>query len=207
LHSQAFAAKLAPPLDVPDGAGATKRGAPTMQRAPILALLACLALAVAADAAQSMARAAADARHGLSYFVEFRARGGEFLGHAFVVYGRTDRRGDLAELHRAGLYPRRAYEDSLLLALLVVPARLAVVKEDLGRPPTAVYHRRLNASQYAQLTQKVRRLQMDGPAWHLILHNCNSFLAEVARTVGLATPPTLQRPADFVRGLAMLNER
>jgi hypothetical protein len=162
----------------------------------IVAALACLAPGVAASQAPEATR----------YFVDIRARGGGILGHTFVVYGRTDTRGRVLELHHAGLYPQDAYSESPLLPLLVVPGHVSHAKENSPHEPQiAIYRRRLSAAEYARLQLTVRQLQGMRPAWNFLFYNCNDFVADIAHSVGLRTPPGLQPPEDFVRGIAMLN--
>jgi hypothetical protein len=70
-----------------------------------------------------------------------------------------------------------------------------------------VYRRALSSRDYARLVRDVDDLRRIRPFWHLILYNCNSFAADVARWMGLRVPSTLQVPKDFVQQLYVLNRR
>ena len=140
------------------------------------------------------------------YFVDFRARPGGVLGHTFIVYGRIDDGGRILESRSAGLYPRDDYAHSPLLPLLVVPGHVSLKREDPRKGLGNIYRRRLSAAQFARLQATVRRIRKQRPRWNFVFQNCNSFVGRVAREIGLRTPPTLDLPDNFVRGLYLLNE-
>jgi hypothetical protein len=137
--------------------------------------------------------------------MEFRARTGGFLGHTFVVYGRTDDRGRPLDQNQAGIYPVGEFSESPILPLLFVPGDVTYKREDPKDTLTALYRRRLNAAQFAHLKAVVRRLHARRTVWQFVFYNCNSFAAEVARNMGFTTPSTLDVPRNFVDGLRILN--
>ena len=178
-----------------------------MPRASLL-IAACLGLALTgASAARTVSPHGLSADPRGSYFIDFRARGGSLLGHTFVVYGRMDAHGRLLEAHYAGNYPREDHIDVWMVPLLLVPKSITVKSADFRERPTAIYRRRLSAAEYVRVAATVRHVRATTFGWHLVLNNCNHFAAEVAHSIGLATPPTLQLPEGFVRGLSTLNER
>lgn len=140
------------------------------------------------------------------YFIEFRARNGGVLGHTFVVYGATDERGRVTERDQAGIYPVGAFSESLILPILLVRGNVTFKKEN-GYALTARYRRTLSSAQYARLKRTVMRLRAQRKQWQFVLYNCNDFVAEVARSLGLRTPSTLEEPHHFVNNLYFLNER
>lgn len=174
-----------------------------MRSAPLLmAGLVCVALTAGAAAQQSTRREAPGRSH---YFLDFRARGGGFLGHTFIVYGRMDASGRVLEQHTAGLNPADAYNDSPILAVALVPGHISSKPEDPRKPLTAVYRRRLNTAQYAHLHLTVRRLQATHRRWHMTFYNCNDFAGQVAREMGMIAPLSWALPNGFVRSLQALN--
>ena len=139
------------------------------------------------------------------YFVDFRARPGGVFGHTYVVYGRMDERGRVLRPQYAGLYPGGAFSQSVLLALLVVPGRVSAHAADHKQMPKLVYRRRLSPAAYERLTYTVHVQRKTPQTWDLLLYNCNSFAADVASSIGMRTPPTLEFPTDFVRDLYVMN--
>ena len=141
------------------------------------------------------------------YVVEFRARDGDVFGHTYVAYGLTDRDGRLRRPHYAGFYPSGVLSQTALLAIFVTPAKVGSEPWDKTKRTEMVYRRALSARDYARLVRDVDDLRRIRPFWHLILYNCNSFAADVARWMGLRVPSTLQVPKDFVQQLYVLNRR
>jgi hypothetical protein len=141
------------------------------------------------------------------YFVEFRARDGGVMGHTYVMYGRLDQSGRVRDAQYAGLYPDGAWEQRLMTLgpLVVAPAYVGVDRKDRAMPPTASYRVGLNADEYARLQGTVHRLRQDRPRWHLLFHNCNDFVAQVAQSVGLWTPPGWAKPTRYVNNLRAIN--
>ena len=43
-------------------------------------------------------------------------------------------------------------------------------------------------------------------AWSILGYNCNDFVADVARGIGMQTPTTLSLPYDFIPTLKAMNE-
>ncbi|MGN6570359.1 MAG: hypothetical protein ACTHLO_02975 [Pseudolabrys sp.] len=162
------------------------------------------ALSIAMTVAALMPAAAMAASR---YVVEFRARDGGVFGHTYVAYGLTDRSGRLRYPHYAGFYPSGALSRTALLAVLVTPAKVGSEPWDRTKRTEIVYRRELSPRAYARLVRDVDDLSRIRPFWHLILYNCNSFAADVARWMGLQVPSTLQVPKDFVQQLYLLNRR
>ena len=138
------------------------------------------------------------------YFIDFRARPSGYIGHTFIVYGRLDGRGGIAEMHYAGLIP-----EHLVFGGLFVPveARVRRYKDDTRLLATTIYRRRLNAVQYQRVQQTVRHKQATEHRWHAVLQNCNSFAVDIADVLGLARPPSLLPPSVWVGMLQLINER
>ena len=41
--------------------------------------------------------------------------------------------------------------------------------------------------------------------WHAVLYNCNAFVGDIARNMGLQAPGSLEFPADYINGIRRLN--
>ena len=165
----------------------------------------CVAVSIVALAIAALLPAAAMAAS--HYVVEFRARDGGVFGHTYVAYGLTDRDGRLRRPHYAGFYPSGMLSRTALLAVLVTPAKVGSEPWDKTKRTEMVYRRALSPRDYARLVREVDDLRRIRPFWHLILYNCNSFAADVARWMGMRVPSTLQVPKDFVQQLYVLNRR
>jgi hypothetical protein len=139
------------------------------------------------------------------YVVDFRARPGGVFGHTYVVYGQLDGRGRLLRPRYAGLYPGSEFPPSPLLAIFAVPGKVGIDRDDRKRPPSIIYRRRLSPAIFNRLAGLVQRQRRRPQLWDLLFYNCNTFAAEIAKSVGLRTPSTLELPPDFVRGLYFMN--
>lgn len=170
-------------------------GIATAIRAAGFALLGCVLLAMLASS-----RASAAERH----FIEFRARPGQYIGHTYVLYGRTDAAGRILEVHRAGLLP-----DGNAVAGVFVPISGIVSKDkdkdDTTQKPNAIYRRSLSVAEYARVSRAVTMLRGNERRWHLIFQNCNDFGIMVAEALELRRPPSLMPPTMWVELLRALN--
>ena len=139
-----------------------------------------------------------------SYFIDFRARPSSYIGHTYIVYGRLDADGGVAELHYAGLIPEHDVWQGLFVP---IEATVRQYKDDTKYLPTAIYRRRLNPEEYQRVTRRVRYLQATEHRWHAVFQNCNSFAIDIADILGLGRPPSLLPPSVWVGMLRTLNER
>jgi hypothetical protein len=139
------------------------------------------------------------------YFLEFRSRPGYLFGHSYIAYGRLDGRGRPVDVSLAGIYPTDGQAGLIIGTLVPVPASVRGVEEDYREPPSNVYRRPLTAAQYARLLGIVAALKQSERAWDLLFKNCNDFSITVARSMGLATPPSWLAPYYFVDRLRLLN--
>ena len=155
-------------------------------------------LLAATAAAQPAMRPAAGQR----YFVEFRARAAEPLGHTFIVHGRTDARGRVIEYRHVGLVPKVDFSQALILP---VPGTVRPEPDDQALPTVAIYRRWLSAADYQRVVWKLRRLQAKQQRWHLVLFNCNDLAIEIADTLNLRRLPSLVPPKVWVDGLRAMN--
>jgi hypothetical protein len=151
---------------------------------------------------------------GKRYFIEFRSRAAASYGHTYVVLGRLNARGEIAEYKIAGLHPAGDREDCencsllpwLLGHIVPVPAETGASDGDLEEEyVTARYRIMLSEAEYRKVAADIKQLQAKSAVWHAFLINCNAFGAEVAQTMGLQTPFWVQYPAEFINTLREMN--
>jgi hypothetical protein len=141
------------------------------------------------------------------YFIEFRSRYALSYGHTFLAHGRLNARGEIAESEIAGLHPAGAGPELWTLGHLVpVPSETGPSDGDLEEQYiSARYRIDLNEAEYRDVVAFIRKLQASSPVWHAALYNCNKFVGVIAEHMGLRTPPSIQRPQDFITNLREMN--
>jgi len=140
------------------------------------------------------------------YYVEFRADENGIYGHSYVAYGRRNARGQPVSAAYADIHPAGDWAGMVLGHFLPVDAE---TRPDPGTPrlPIVSYFRQpLTASGYRRLLDVVAHLRAENRAWSVIGYNCNDFVADVARGLGMRAPSTLLFPYDFIPALKLLNE-
>jgi hypothetical protein len=175
----------------------------TAIRAFGFALLGSLLLLALLASGRASAEPAQPRNLGERYFIEFRARPGAFIGHTYVVYGRTDRAGRVLDQHYAGLIPTGNVWEGLLGP---IAASVRKYKDDARLKPDTVYGRPLSADEYAMVSRAVRYLRNNEHEWHVVFQNCNDFGIVLAEALGLRRPPSLMPPSTWVGMLRALNE-
>ena len=141
------------------------------------------------------------------YFIEFRSRYALSYGHTFLAHGRLNARGEIVESEIAGLHPAGAGPELWTIGHLVpVPSETGPSDGDLEEQYiSARYRIDLNEAEYKDVVAFIRKLQASSPVWHAALYNCNKFVGVIAEHMGLRTPPSIQRPQDFITNLREMN--
>lgn len=65
----------------------------------------------------------------------------------------------------------------------------------------------LTTAEYRRLKFVIDRIRAVRHSWSVLVYNCNDFVADVARGMGMQTPATLSLPYDFIPRLQAINER
>jgi hypothetical protein len=142
-----------------------------------------------------------------SFYLEFRARnevGG--FGHAYVTLGSVDAGGEGHETVVVGFMPKSAEDDYWSKFGLPVMGFVGVTRSDLQRRPDARFRVALDKATYYRIVRKIRSLRNTWRHYELIVRNCNSFVSEIASSVGLRTPMiAAQYPVHYVTELRALN--
>jgi hypothetical protein len=163
---------------------------------------------VANATAQSHPGSKTEASAGKPYYIEFRSRSAQSYGHTFSIYGRLNGQGKIASKAVAGLHP---FTESALPwmvgHLFLVPSETGASDGDTeDQYVTARFRVALSQAEYAKVTSFVKDLQKKSPVWHAVLYNCNAFVGDVAKFMGLKAPfNTMQMPKDFINDLKAMN--
>ncbi|HEX5778009.1 MAG TPA: hypothetical protein VFY21_04150 [Xanthobacteraceae bacterium] len=157
---------------------------------------------------QPVTAAACKPQPGKPYFVEFRSRTAASYGHSFVLHGRLGANGRFGKFEVAGLHPK-GYDPNVYMQghVMPVPADTGASWGDLDEQYlTARYCVVLSEAEYQRTAAYIRRLQATSKEWHAPTNNCNSFIGDVARHMGLLAPPTpVLLPEHFVTLIKDLN--
>lgn len=142
-----------------------------------------------------------------SFYLEFRARneaGG--FGHSYVTLGATDASGQGHQTVVVGFMPRSADDEHWSKFGLPVTGLVGVTRSDLLRRPDARFRIALSKATYLRVVSEIRGFRRTWTQYELVVHNCNSFVSEIASSVGLQAPLiTAQYPIDYVTELHTLN--
>jgi hypothetical protein len=141
-----------------------------------------------------------------AYVVEFRARAGlDIIGHSYLVFGIMGDDEEIIDPVHTGLYPNDI--TGFAFAVGGAKATTEAVALDKTIAPTTVYRRTLTPAQYQRLSAAVERARVDPPSWSWTNYNCNTYMADLAREIGLKTPTggSWMAPTLFVSQLKELN--
>jgi hypothetical protein len=138
------------------------------------------------------------------YFVDFHARSRPSIsGHIFIVYGRLNSDGRIAKAQVVGFSPDS--DRNWASYFLPLPGLLGRGGADLKEHSVVVYRRHLSAAEFNRMNAKLRQLKAARPSWHFIFFNCNDFVTDIARSIGLYRPHSLLPPIIYVTLLQALN--
>jgi hypothetical protein len=141
------------------------------------------------------------------YYVEFRVAVDGVYGHSYIAYGRLDRLGRPASASYADIHPTGDFLSMVLGHFFSMEAATMPEKDTLGYKIASRFRRPLTAAEYRRLKSVIVRIRTVHHSWSVLAYNCNDFVAEVARGMGMQTPTTLSLPYDFIPRLQVINER
>ena len=139
------------------------------------------------------------------YYVEFRVAVDGVYGHSYIAYGRLEspgRTANYADIHPTGDFPSMVLGHFFPMAAATNPE-----KDTLGYKIASRFRRPLTAAEYRRLKLVVFRIRAAHHSWSVLAYNCNDFVADVARGMGMQAPTTLSLPYDFIPTLQAINER
>jgi hypothetical protein len=140
------------------------------------------------------------------YYIEFRARYAWDYGHTYIVHGRVGVPPNKSSV--AGLSPVGDDSTAWVIGHYVpVPAETGWTDGDLeDKYVTARYRVLMSKDQYDRVMGYVQELQGRSHVWSAELYNCNAFVGDVAKFMGLKVPDsTLIYPKIFISHLRLLN--
>lgn len=153
------------------------------------------------------AQATADQAASGGYYIEFRVAQIGAYGHSYVAYGRLNGAGKPASAQYADLHPRGNYAVMALGHVLSVPANTVWDPDVLKLPVASSYRRKLSAAEYQKLLAAIKHANANkNPYWNAISNNCNHYVAQLARAIGLRAPNDFQVSYSFVPALREMNE-
>ena len=85
-------------------------------------------------------------------------------------------------------------------------AATAPEKDTLSRKIASRFCWPLTATDYQRLNAIIARTRAARHAWSILAYNCNDFVADLARGIGMQTPTTLSLPYNFIPTLEAMNE-
>ena len=139
--------------------------------------------------------------------VEFRSRTGpDIIGHTYLIFGYQGEDGSIVKPDQIGLYPKDLSGFAVGVSGMA-EATTEPVSLDLSIPPSNVYRHQLTEDEYARLSAAAAEARANPPQWNWTRYNCNTFVADMAETVGMQTPAggTLLAPVLFIQQLRSLN--
>ena len=142
-----------------------------------------------------------------SYFIEFRARAAQSYGHTFAVHGRVGQKITADQV--VGLHPVTESPIPWMAGhIILVPSETGASDGDTeDQYIIARYRILLTEQEHRRLVAHMKQMQASSPVWHAVLYNCNAFVADIAKYMGLKTPSsTLLMPKDFITKLRELNK-
>jgi len=141
------------------------------------------------------------------YFIEFRSRTALSYGHAYVVYGRLDARGQMIDPQVGAIHPASNSSIPYMIGhFLPVPAAHGASDGDLeDQYVSARYRVMLSEADYNRVVAYIKELEASTPVWHAFLYSCTSFVGDVAKFMGLRTPPSAIYPEVFINNLRAMN--
>lgn len=168
--------------------------------------------ASAQDSAKPQIVRAANARTAVvtsgsgQYYIEFRSRYAWDYGHTFIVHGRVGETPTKDSV--AGLSPVGDDATAWVIGHYVpVPAETGWTDGDLeDKYISARYRVLMNKDRYDRVVAYIKDLQAHSHTWSAELYNCNAFVGDIAKFMGLKVPSSsLIYPKVFVNNLRKIN--
>jgi hypothetical protein len=145
---------------------------------------------------------------GKPYYIEFRSRSAQSYGHTFAIYGRLNANGRIQTKTVAGLHPATESPVPWMIGhFVLVPSETGASDGDTeDQYVTARFQVLLSADEYKKVVGYIKGLQAKSPVWHAVLYNCNAFVGDIAKFMGMEAPgSTMSMPAEYISSLRELN--
>ena len=145
---------------------------------------------------------------GKPYYIEFRARSAQSYGHTFAIYGRLNANGKIQTKTVVGLHPATESPVPWMIGhFVVVPSETGASDGDTeDQYVIARFQVLLSADEYKKVVGYIKNLQGKSPLWHAVLYNCNAFVGDIAKFMGMEVPgSSMLMPPEYINSLRDLN--
>jgi len=142
------------------------------------------------------------------YYIEFRARNADSYGHTFAIYGRLNANGRIQTKTVVGLHPATESPIPWMIGhVVMVPSETGASDGDTeDQYVLARFQVVLSADEYKKVVGFIKNLQSKSPVWHAVLYNCNAFVGDIARFMGMEAPASsMLMPAAYINSLCEHN--
>src|SRR5205085_8010148 len=105
----------------------------------------------------------------------------------FSIHGRVDAQGKLVNYTVTGLHPATESPVPWMVGHLVaVPSETGASDGDTeDQYVLARFRVALSESEYKKVRAYIKELSAKSPLWHAVVYNCNAFIGDIARFMGL----------------------
>ena len=177
-----------------------------ISRKTLLAAAVLLACSFATAAPLAGGHTPATQANEYPYYVVFRVAVDGVYGHSYIAYGRLDALGRPATATYADIHPTGDFPTAVLGHFFPTEASTSPEKDTLGYKIASRYRRPLTAAEFSRLNSVIDRIRAARHTWSVLGYNCNDFVADVARSMGMQTPTTLSLPYEFIPTLQAMND-
>lgn len=134
---------------------------------------------------------------GHPYYMEMRLRHTPLLpvGHVYIAYGDLGPDGQLLNEGLIMLAPLGGYIGAGIAGTIPMPGVLTPHPQDCTVKPEAGYRISLSAQDYEKLLLAIQKAKADKPNYHLLAYNCNHFMSDIAKSVGILPPRNIYKPS------------
>jgi hypothetical protein len=134
---------------------------------------------------------------GHPYYMEMRLRHTPMLpvGHVYIAYGRMNADGQPLDEKLIMLAPIGGYVGAGVASTVPMPGIVEPHPADCAVTPEAAYRISLNAQDYEKLLFAIKDAKREVPSYHLFAYNCNHFMSDIAKSVGILPPENIYQPS------------
>jgi hypothetical protein len=131
------------------------------------------------------------------YYMEMRLRHTPLfpVGHVYIAYGRLGPDGNPADERLIMLAPVGGYAGAAIAGAVPVQGVVAPHPDDCVIAPIAAYHRSLSAADFEKLLAAIEEARRNVPKYSLLGYNCNHFMSDIAKSVGILPPANIYQPS------------
>ena len=134
---------------------------------------------------------------GHPYYMEMRLRHTPMLpvGHVYIAYGDLSADGEPLNEKLIMLAPIGGYVGAGIAGTIPMPGLLSPHPQDCTVTPEAGYRVSLSAQNYERLLTAIYEAKQSTPSYHLLAYNCNHFMSDIAKSVGILPPANIYKPS------------